>query len=94
MALVRQLDGFDSEPRGKNSVERCRRAATLKVTEHATMRFSASAFRDLARDNFANSSQPKLAAFHIAFHLTNKAAKVVASAVLSGFRALHQLTLR
>jgi hypothetical protein len=39
------------------------------MTEHATTRFFTGTFRDFARDNFANTPQPKLATFHVAFHL-------------------------
>src|SRR4029077_14549604 len=39
------------------------------MTEHATTRFFTGTFRDFARDNFANPTKPKLATFHVAFHL-------------------------
>src|SRR5438874_5119837 len=39
------------------------------MAEHATTRFFTGAHRDFARDNFANTAQPKLATFHVAFHL-------------------------
>jgi hypothetical protein len=67
--FVRQLHGFDSEPRSENPVLGRRRAAALEMTEHAATRFFSSLSCDFARDNFANSTQPKLARFDIAFHL-------------------------
>src|ERR1700759_1810925 len=39
------------------------------MTEYTTTRFFTSASRDFARDNFTNTAQPKLASFHVAFHL-------------------------
>ena len=39
------------------------------MTQHAATRFFSSLFCDFARDNFANSTEPKLAAFDVAFHL-------------------------
>src|SRR5205814_13788 len=63
------LNGFDPETCRKNAVQRRRRAAALEMAEHATTRFFTGANRDFARDNFANAAQPKLATFHVAFHL-------------------------
>ena len=67
--LVSQLYGFDAEARGKNSVERCRRAASLEMAEHTTTRFFSSLFCDFACNDFTNSTEPKLAAFNVALHL-------------------------
>jgi hypothetical protein len=67
--LIRQLDGFHAKAGRENPVERCRRAAALEVTEHATTRFFACLFSDFVRNNFADSTEPKLAAFYVAFHL-------------------------
>ena len=39
------------------------------MTEHATTRFFTRARGNFARDNFTNPPQPKLATFHVAFHL-------------------------
>src|SRR5262245_66643841 len=39
------------------------------MTKHATTRFFSRTHRDFARDDFADSTQPKLATFHVAFHL-------------------------
>src|SRR5215469_18404575 len=39
------------------------------MAEHARTRFFTSAYYDFARDDFANTAQPKLPTFHIAFHL-------------------------
>src|SRR5205085_7030804 len=67
--LVSQLHGFDAEARGKNSVERCRRAASLEMAEHTTTRFLSSLLRDFACNDFTDSTKPKLAAFNVAFDL-------------------------
>ena len=61
MPLVRQLDGFNAETCRQNSVEGRRRAAALKMTEHAGARFFSRACCDFARHDFADPAQPKLA---------------------------------
>src|SRR5438477_11467737 len=69
VSLVCELHGFNSEACAKNSVERGRSPAALQMSEHAGSRFFSSAFRDFARNHITNSTQPKFAAFDIAFNL-------------------------
>src|ERR1700676_3863944 len=63
MSFIRQLHCFNAEARAENSIERCRRAAALQMSEHTRTRFFAGAFGDLARDKVAERTQAKFTAF-------------------------------
>src|SRR5439155_6523519 len=69
MSFVGQLHSLHSETRGENSIQRRGRTAALQMTQNAAARFFISAFGDLMRHEFANSAEPKFAAFHVALHL-------------------------
>jgi hypothetical protein len=51
------------------AIKRRGRAAPLQMPKHATARFLSSALRNLARDNFADSSKSKFALLGLAFYL-------------------------
>ena len=57
MTLVGQLDGFDSEARPEDAIERGRCAAALQMSEHAAARFLARPHRQLLRHNLANPAK-------------------------------------
>jgi hypothetical protein len=69
MSFVCQLDRFDAKTCAENAIKRSGRTATLQMPKHATARLLSSALRNLARDNFADSSKSKFAVLGLAFYL-------------------------
>src|SRR5207249_8539635 len=58
-----------SKTRGKNSVQRRRRAATLQMAKNAAARFFSTALRNFICHDVADTTEAKFATFYLAFNL-------------------------
>src|SRR5581483_8636327 len=69
MPFVSELHGFNAEAGTQNPVQCRRSSSTLQVAENDTPGLLAGAPGDFVRNNFSDSAEAKLAAFHIALYL-------------------------